>query len=159
MLKRLLATSIAVAVLLAPNRSNAQSRAEARKGWDATIKELESLSATTEITDATMRIFTPDIEFVEASGRVSSNLAELEQNIRNDLKKVTVKSWTYQTTDFGSSGPLAYGSGLSVANFVNKSDGQPRTQRVHFLILMKQATDKRWVIFKEFWAPLKSEGK
>jgi ketosteroid isomerase-like protein len=159
MLKRLLATSIAAAVLAAPSRSNAQPRAEARKGWDATIKELESLSVTTEITDATMRIFARDIEFVEASGRVSSSLTELERNIRNDLKKVTIKSWTYETTDFGSSGPLAYGTGLSVANFVNKSDGQPRTQRVHFLILMKQDTDKRWVIFKEFFAPVKSEAK
>ena len=69
-----------------------------------------------------MRIFAPDIEFVEASGHVSSNHAELVRNIRRDLKKVVI-SWTYETKQLGSSGPLSYGSGISVANFIDKSDG------------------------------------
>lgn len=73
MLKRLPALALAALVVIGPHSSFAQSAVEARKGWDETIKELEQLSMSTDITPGLKRLFSPDVLFVEVSGRVSSN--------------------------------------------------------------------------------------
>ena len=156
---RVFSFAISIHLMVAPMYVLAQTTSEARHGWDASIKELEQASVTSPLTSASMAIFAADVMFVEANGRVSSNRAELEKNIRHDLQAITVKSWSYETTDFGNSGPLAYGSGISTATFIEKSSGKEKKQKTRFLILMKQQPDKRWLIFREFWAPVKGETK
>src|SRR5690349_12997984 len=130
---------------VATKSAPAQTTAEARKGYDALAREFEQRVPKGDIAGL-LPLYAANVTYVEADGSVEKGRAETENALKAGYQAMTIKSFTIHTTDFDSAGPLAYAAGTVTMAGVDKSTKKEMTQTTHFLLVVKQQPDKRWIV-------------
>src|SRR5262249_10154118 len=100
--------------------SFSQTTAEARKAYDVLLHQNERLAlAGDAVGMAGLR--SSDATLIDESGHVLHGRAEIEQQFRRGLSALTIKFMSSDVSDFNSSGPIAYASGIDRVVLVNKA--------------------------------------
>jgi ketosteroid isomerase-like protein len=120
-----------------------QTTAEARKSYDAAIQDAKRdfLRCDAEALASTV---TDDYTGVNAAGYVTKGRAAELKGQREFCAANTITAWDARTTDFHSSGPLAWAAGTMSMTFRVKATGKIEKYEGHFLATYAQQPDKRW---------------
>lgn len=143
----------ALALVLAP-RLPAQTEAEARAGYDASVRRFVELFKRNDI-PALLRLYTRDATFVDADGTVMSGRAGVEKSLPSMLAGMSFKDYAIETSTFHSHGPLAYAAGVERFVLTDRKTGKEMRDSVRFLAVFRQQPDKQWLLQYGMEAPLK----
>jgi len=141
---RTLSSSLVSICLLTVSAASAfgQTTAEARKSYDAAIQQArrDFLKCNAEALAAGV---TEDYTGVNPSGVTKGRAAELKGQ-REFCAANTVTAWDVTTTDFHSSGPLAWAAGTLSMTYTVKATGKVERQQGRYLATYVRQPDGKW---------------
>jgi ketosteroid isomerase-like protein len=121
-----------------------QTTAEARKSYDAGIQDAKRDFLKCDA-EALASGVTDDYTGVNAAGYVTKGRAAELKGERDFCAANTIVAWDATTTDFHSSGPLAWAAGTLSMTFKVKATGKVEKHEGHYLAIYAQQPDKKWV--------------
>lgn len=145
-----------VCLLTLPSaRVYGQTTAEARKSWDASIQDAKRLYLKCDAEGLNSGV-TDDYTGVNAAGYVTKGRAASLKADADFCAANTVTAWDATTTDFHSSGPLAWAAGTMSMTFKGKTTGKVETKEGHYLAILAQQPDKKWAQQYFMTAPIRA---
>ncbi len=145
-----LSLSLAAACLLSlpSTRVSAQTTAEARRAWDAGIQQTKRQFLKCDAQGLADGV-TEDYTSLNASGHVTKGRAAELKGDREFCSANTVTSWNATTTDFHSSGPMAWAAGRMTMTYKAKATGEVNKVDGRFLTTMVREPDNKWR--QQYW--------
>jgi ketosteroid isomerase-like protein len=156
---RLSLSLAAVCLLPLPSaRVSAQSTAEARKAWDAGVQQTKRQFLKCDAQGLADGV-TEDYKSLDMSGHVTSGRAAEFKGDREFCAANTVTSWNAKTTDFHSSGPMAWAAGTMSMTYKVNATGKVKKIDGRFLTTMIREPDKKWR--QQYWVlvPISAKNK
>lgn len=145
-----LSLSLAAVCLLSLTspRVSAQTTAEARKAWDAGVQQTKRQFLNCDAQGLADGV-TEDYTSLNASGQITKGRAAELKGDREFCAANTVTSWNATTTDFHSSGPMAWAAGTMNMTYKVKATGKTKTVDGRFLTTMIREPDGKWR--QQYW--------
>src|SRR6185503_11261569 len=134
-----------------------QTTSEARKSYDAAIQEAKRSFLKCDV-DA-MAGVTDDYTGVNPAGRVTKGRAAELQGDRELCAANTITAWDATTTDFHSSGSLAWAAGTLKMTLKSKATGKVETQEGRYLATYVRQPNNKWLQQYFMMAPMAPEKK
>ncbi|HKO13558.1 MAG TPA: DUF4440 domain-containing protein, partial [Acidobacteriaceae bacterium] len=124
-------------------RVSGQAATAARKSYDAAVREAKRnfLKCDAEALDSTLM---EDYTGVNAEGHVTKGRAAALQADREFCAANRVTAWDATTTDFHSSGPIAWAAGTLRMTIIPKATGKSETHELHFLATYVRGPHDTW---------------
>jgi ketosteroid isomerase-like protein len=156
---RLSLSLAAVCLLTLPSaRAFGQTSAEARKSWDASIQDAKRLFLKCDAEGLASGV-TDDYSGINAAGYVTKGRAAELKGQRDFCAANTVTAWDATTTDFHSSGPLAWAAGTMSMTWTVKATGKVEKHEAHYLATLAQQPDGKWAQQYFMTAPMRADKK
>ena len=135
-----------------------QTTAEARKSYDAGMQNAKRDFLKCDA-EALASGVTDDYTGVNAAGDVTKGRATELKGERDFCAANTIMAWDATTTDFHSSGPLAWAAGTLSMTFKVKATGNVEKHDAHYLAIYAQQPDKKW--FQQYFmtVPVRADKK
>lgn len=139
--------------LLSSPAVGATTPTDARGGYDAAIKRLESVMQKSHVSERDLKaLYTANAVYVESDGRVMSGAAEIARMTRGYLRTIRVTSFEVDTKTFRSDGRIAYGGGLVHIAQVDRR-GRRNRHTEQFLVVYRRQPDGNWLLDYGMEAP------
>jgi ketosteroid isomerase-like protein len=127
---------------------SAQTTAEARKAWDAGVQETKRQFLKCDAQGLAAGV-TEDYTSLNASGHVTRGRAAELKGDREFCAANTVTSWSAKTSEFHSSGPMAWAAGTMSMTYKVKATGKVNKLDGRFLTTMVREPDNKWR--QQYW--------
>ena len=135
-----------------------QTTAEARKSYDAGMQDAKRDFLKCDA-EALASGVTDDYSGINAAGYVTKGRAAELKGQRDFCAANTVTAWDLTTTDFHSSGPLAWAAGTLSMTWKVKATGKVEKREAHYLAIYAQHPDKKWSQQYFMTAPMRADKK
>jgi ketosteroid isomerase-like protein len=94
----------------------------------------------------------PYVQPITLEGR-----AALERFVGGMFASVTIEDWALETTTLQREGHLAYAAGDERLVAVAKKTGKEDAERSHFLVVLREQPDGRWLVAYGMETPLHAQ--
>jgi len=121
---------------------SAQSTAEARKSYDAALRDAKRAFLRCDATQ--MAMVTEDYTGVNEDGHVTKGRAAELKADRDFCAANTITAWDVTTSNYRSSGPIAWAAGTLRMTWKEKASGKVRSLEGRYLATYARQPDGTW---------------
>jgi ketosteroid isomerase-like protein len=129
---------------------------QTRKSYDAAVQDAKRLFLRCDAEGLAAGV-TDDYTGINAAGSVTKGRAAELKGQREFCAANTVTAWDATTTDFHSSGPIAWAAGTMSISYKVKATGKVERYEGHYLATYVHGSDNKWLQQYFMMAPMASE--